>query len=225
MDFVTIDGKLIVEVDGVTHAEPSELTRDKARSDVLEACGFFIIRISNSDVYDNLEGVLELIEYFNSILKEVDSSLIEEWERMRNPEAANARAAVNLARENEEARVAALKKQLMISIRNELFRGLRFLKSRDYVAAAQCFAADDAESMGTYFEQKMKEFDETHQALLLDPKARSPHFTKITRLSDDRFKLEQTLCDPEDHQDWILILEVTTTLANPKPRFKFIAFE
>jgi len=171
------------------------------------------------------EGVLELIEYFNSILKEVDSSLIEEWERMRNPEAANARAAVNLARENEEARVAALKKQLMISIRNELFRGLRFLKSRDYVAAAQCFAADDAESMGTYFEQKMKEFDETHQALLLDPKARSPHFTKITRLSDDRFKLEQTLCDPEDHQDWILILEVTTTLANPKPRFKFIAFE
>jgi very-short-patch-repair endonuclease len=62
VDFVTIDGKLIVEVDGVTHAEPSELARDKVRSDVLEACGFFIVRVSNSDVYDNLEGVLELIE-------------------------------------------------------------------------------------------------------------------------------------------------------------------
>jgi very-short-patch-repair endonuclease len=62
VDFVTIDGKLIVEVDGVTHAEPSELARDKARSDVLEACGFLVVRISNTDVYENLEGVLEMIE-------------------------------------------------------------------------------------------------------------------------------------------------------------------
>ena len=62
IDFVTLDRKLIVEVDGVTHSEPSEIQRDKARSEVLEACGFFIVRVSNTDVYDNLEGVLELIE-------------------------------------------------------------------------------------------------------------------------------------------------------------------
>jgi very-short-patch-repair endonuclease len=62
VDFVTIDGKLIVEVDGITHAEPSELARDSARSDVLEACGFLVVRVSNTDVYENLEGVLEMIE-------------------------------------------------------------------------------------------------------------------------------------------------------------------
>jgi len=62
VDFVTLDGKLIVEVDGVTHAEPPEIARDKARSDILEACGFLVVRVSNTDVYDNLEGVLELIE-------------------------------------------------------------------------------------------------------------------------------------------------------------------
>jgi very-short-patch-repair endonuclease len=62
VDFVTIDGKLIVEVDGVTHAEPLELARDKARSDILEACGFLVVRVSNTDVYDNLDGVLEMIE-------------------------------------------------------------------------------------------------------------------------------------------------------------------
>jgi very-short-patch-repair endonuclease len=62
VDFVTLDGKLIVEVDGVTHSEPSEIQRDKARSEVLEACGFFIVRVSNTDVYENIEGVLELIE-------------------------------------------------------------------------------------------------------------------------------------------------------------------
>jgi very-short-patch-repair endonuclease len=62
VDFVTLDGKLIIEVDGVTHSKPSEVKRDKARSDVLEACGFLVVRISNTDVYDNLEGVLEMIE-------------------------------------------------------------------------------------------------------------------------------------------------------------------
>ena len=59
---MTLDGKLIVEVDGVTHAEPSELARDTARTEVLEACGFLVVRVSNTDVYDNLEGVLEMIE-------------------------------------------------------------------------------------------------------------------------------------------------------------------
>jgi len=56
VDFVTLDGKLIVEVDGVTHSD------DKARTDVLEACGFLVVRVSNIHVYENLEGVLELIE-------------------------------------------------------------------------------------------------------------------------------------------------------------------
>ena len=62
VDFVTLDGKLIVEVDGVMHSEPSELARDKARTEVLESCGFLVVRVSNTDVYDNLEGVLEMIE-------------------------------------------------------------------------------------------------------------------------------------------------------------------
>jgi len=62
VDFVTLDGKLIVEVDGVTHSEPSEVERDEARSRVLESCGFLVVRVSNTDVYENLEGVLEMIE-------------------------------------------------------------------------------------------------------------------------------------------------------------------
>ena len=61
VDFVTLDGKLIIEVDGVTHSSPSETERDEARTKVLESCGFLVIRISNTDVYENLEGVLELV--------------------------------------------------------------------------------------------------------------------------------------------------------------------
>ena len=62
VDFVTLDGKLIIEVDGVTHSTPSEVKRDKGRTEVLEACGLLVVRVSNTDVYENLEGVLEMIE-------------------------------------------------------------------------------------------------------------------------------------------------------------------
>jgi very-short-patch-repair endonuclease len=62
VDFVTTAGKLIVEVDGVTHSEPSEIRRDEVRSRVLESCGFLVVRVSNADVYENLEGALEMIE-------------------------------------------------------------------------------------------------------------------------------------------------------------------
>jgi very-short-patch-repair endonuclease len=62
VDFVTLHGKLIVEVDGVTHSTASEIKRDNARTAALEACGFHVVRVSNMDVYDNIEGVLEIIE-------------------------------------------------------------------------------------------------------------------------------------------------------------------
>ena len=62
VDFVTLDGKLIVEVDGVTHSTPAETGRDQIRTEILESCGFFVVRVTNADVYENLEGVLEMIE-------------------------------------------------------------------------------------------------------------------------------------------------------------------
>ena len=61
VDFVTLGGKLIVEVDGATHSTPREIARDVERTRVLEALGFHIIRVTNCDVYDNLDSVVETI--------------------------------------------------------------------------------------------------------------------------------------------------------------------
>ena len=62
VDFVTLDGRLIVEVDGATHGSDAEIARDAERTRVLESLGFHVIRVSNLDVFDNLTGVLEMIE-------------------------------------------------------------------------------------------------------------------------------------------------------------------
>ena len=61
VDFVTLEGKLVVEVDGVTHSTAA-LKRDAKRTLLLESLGFLVLRVSNVDVYDNLDGVLEMID-------------------------------------------------------------------------------------------------------------------------------------------------------------------
>jgi very-short-patch-repair endonuclease len=61
VDFVAIGAKLIVEIDGATHSTARELTRDAERTRILESLGFHIVRVTNIDVYKNLDGVLEMI--------------------------------------------------------------------------------------------------------------------------------------------------------------------
>jgi very-short-patch-repair endonuclease len=68
VDFVTLKGKLILEVDGATHSTPREIEHDERRTRKLEALGFHLVRVTNSEVYDNLDGVMETI--FHELARE-----------------------------------------------------------------------------------------------------------------------------------------------------------
>ena len=57
-----LDGKLIVEVDGATHGAAAELARDAQRTRILESLGYAVVRVTNLDVYENMDGVLEMID-------------------------------------------------------------------------------------------------------------------------------------------------------------------
>jgi very-short-patch-repair endonuclease len=62
VDFVTLDGRLIIEIDGATHGSNAEVARDAERTCVLESLSFHIVRVNNLDVFGKLNGVLEMIE-------------------------------------------------------------------------------------------------------------------------------------------------------------------
>jgi very-short-patch-repair endonuclease len=57
-DFVCLDARLIVEIDGGQHAS-TEAARDKKRDAWLRSQGFAILRYWNNDVLAKLNGVLE----------------------------------------------------------------------------------------------------------------------------------------------------------------------
>ena len=58
VDFLCPQKGLVLEVDGHTHTDPAADARRTAR---LEALGFHVLRVTNTDVMANVEGVLRLV--------------------------------------------------------------------------------------------------------------------------------------------------------------------
>ncbi len=61
VDFVCLDVKLIIEVDGGQHSERNRA--DSKRTQILKSLGYLVLRFWNNDVLANIEGVLELIAF------------------------------------------------------------------------------------------------------------------------------------------------------------------
>jgi very-short-patch-repair endonuclease len=58
-DFLCRDKKVIVEVDGGTHGTGAEIADDTRRTARLRRLGYRVLRVTNGDVYDNFDGVLD----------------------------------------------------------------------------------------------------------------------------------------------------------------------
>ncbi|MBB5209186.1 endonuclease domain-containing protein [Chiayiivirga flava] len=57
VDFICIEARLIVELDGSQHSQDV----DRRREDMLKAQGFRVVRFWNNEVLSNTEAVLEAI--------------------------------------------------------------------------------------------------------------------------------------------------------------------
>lgn len=60
-DFACPASKLIVEVDGAAHSTPQELAYDERRTKYLEHLGWIVLRVTNTDIYKNIDGVWRTI--------------------------------------------------------------------------------------------------------------------------------------------------------------------
>ena len=67
VDFYCHSARLIIELDGSQHYEEKGLLKDKIRNERIEQRNLTIIRIPNSEVNNNFEGVCQ---YIDSAVKE-----------------------------------------------------------------------------------------------------------------------------------------------------------
>ena len=61
VDFACFSKRLVVEVDGGTHSTEQELSRDWRREQYLRAQGYHVLRFWNTDVFHNIDGVMDTI--------------------------------------------------------------------------------------------------------------------------------------------------------------------
>ncbi len=59
VDFCCTEARIIVELDGGQHGQQAE--KDSARTEILSAMGYLVVRFWNNDVLSNIDGVLETI--------------------------------------------------------------------------------------------------------------------------------------------------------------------
>jgi superfamily II RNA helicase len=166
------------------------------------------------------DAVLEIEFYLRDMLRRVDSSLLEEWQRMLDP--ARATGALGGAARPGGGGEAALPqeppditrdaKTFTASIRARLFAFLRdWSIERDESALEGLDVPDDADGR-PWTTERLRAAREAyrleHAPMRLDPEARNLRHTHVAPSDDGgRWIVQQTLVDSDGHNDWILEVE------------------
>jgi len=62
VDFVCVNKKVVIEIDGEYHRENCQKEYDEGRSQILNRLGYTVIRFTNEDIISNLTNVLNIIK-------------------------------------------------------------------------------------------------------------------------------------------------------------------
>jgi hypothetical protein len=142
--------------------------------------------------------VLDVVAYFRTLVRHVDSSLVEEWEGMRAGDdrvAAPSTAARAVDAWREPRAVVA-------RIRAEMHRLLKALSARDWEQALEWIApVDDAWTIAK-LDDALRAYFDAHARIELGQDARSPKFTQTRQVDEDVWEVTQTVCDPDGDHDW-----------------------
>lgn len=164
-------------------------------------------------------GLAELIEFFESLVRGVDASLLEEWERLRDPSRALAPLPVVVEVPRERPLVSD-RRGFTVLVRNAVFGLVKALAVGDYASIVR--RLDPAPSDVTWSEASLAEafrfYADDHTALSVDPRARGTEMITIDERGAESWSVVQRLCDPDGHDDWFLELKVDLVRSNEAGR-------
>jgi superfamily II RNA helicase len=153
------------------------------------------------------DEVTDIIAWVGELVRQIDSSLLDEWEQLRSADDEH-RAPVPVA-EHEPPPLTANARAFRVLVRNEMFLRVRLLARRDWVGLAE-LEGDDGFTTAQWREAFEPYFHE-HDEVLTDADARGPALFDVSSEPDGRrgvWEVRQTIHDPQDHHDWYVRAEV-----------------
>ena len=148
------------------------------------------------------EELRDLTEWLGELVRQVDSSLLDEWERLTSPDAVDPAA---LVRDEKPPAVTTNVRAFRVLVRNAMFRRVELAALRRYDllgemdAEAGCDADAWAEAMAGYWAD--------HDSLQTGPDARGPALIVITE-EPGVWRVRQIFDDPAGDHDWGISADV-----------------
>ena len=155
------------------------------------------------------DALREIESYLGALVRQVDSSLLDEWRRMQDPDYRPALGEEPEVRppgwEEAQRDITRDKEAFTAMVRNAVFTFLRALSIGDYPAALALLEEGGerpwtADRLRAAFEGYLA----ARGRLRLDPEARNRRHTYVTPDDEDknRWRVQQMLVDPEEFNDW-----------------------
>ena len=164
------------------------------------------------------DAVRELEIYLRTMLRDVDSSLLEEWERMKDPNYLAPPASgggLDLKPPGADGPVDVTRdpKAFTSAIRNRVFAFIRAWSLGDDESALASLAATVGDAGAQWPADRLKTAREAHRvehkAVRLDPEARNLRHTYVKPAEDGAsWLVQQMVIDTESVNDWAVEVEV-----------------
>jgi hypothetical protein len=146
----------------------------------------------------------DIAVHLRAMLRQTDSSLLEEWESLREPgkvaaprrDAPDARATVRPLRDDPRA--------LAGRVRMELHRLVKLLAARRYDEALAGMHDPDKAWTAARLTAELQPYWDEHASILVTPEARRPHLTTIVPDGEGAWRIAQRLLDPAGNDDWVI---------------------
>ena len=128
-------------------------------------------------------------------VRSVDSSLIDEWERLRHPDPASDTEEVRSRLDPTSTHGFA------VMVRNEAFRWATLVARRDWAALAELPRTGGGRWRPSELEAVAEDYFAEHGEVRLDADARSAAHLVVDRRADE-WLVAQILADPDDTREW-----------------------
>lgn len=157
------------------------------------------------------DELTDIIEWLGEVIRQTDSSLVDEWERLANGEdAMPVQDSLEELVAESAPKVTANSRAFKVMVRNALFRRVElFADEREKILGEL-----DGERSGwdaDRWADAMDDFFDDHEDIYTDADARSP---KLFELDDDVsehpgvWKVRQVLADSDNDHDWAITAEI-----------------
>jgi hypothetical protein len=159
------------------------------------------------------EAVDDILAFLRATVRGVDSSLIDEWERMRDPGYTPLPQAAP-ERPLPPPPIWANERAFKARIRSELHRLLVAVARKDWATAQEAIWDPAGAWTTATLEAALAPYFAEHPRIDVTPAARRPDRTVIAGSGDRRWDATQQIVDEEGEADWALFCEVA--LAEPR---------